>query len=264
MEALGENGELAEWRESLPTGFGFEPGEVVVITGGSSGIGRATAALCARAGLRVALWDIDIEAAHKVAADIANIGTDVLAVECDVTDREQIARAFARTAMFGSPAYLVNNAGPPSSGVMTVTEGVTTVIDATATVTELWLKEFSDVAASVVFTSSIAGNYAAGASGNVWYPVAKAAMTSYMREIAAGHLGHPRSNAVAPGVISTPRTAAYLRSPAASATLARHPMRRFGSAEEVASVICFLLSPASSYVNGVTIPVDGGWMWTTC
>jgi len=264
MEKPSGQRELAERQEISPTGFGFEPGEVVVVTGGSSGIGRATAAQSAQAGLRVAIWDIDVDAAREVAVDIGKLGTDVLVVECDVTNREQVSRAFARTATFGSPAYLVNNAGPASFGAMSVSEGVATVMDATAGVTELWLQEFSDVAASVVFTSSVAGNFSAGVSNNLWYPVAKAAMASYMREIAATHLGHPRSNAVAPGVICTPRNVAYRQSAAANATLARHPMRRFGEAEEVASVISFLLSPAASYVNGVTIPVDGGWMWTTC
>jgi NAD(P)-dependent dehydrogenase (short-subunit alcohol dehydrogenase family) len=264
MESVSGQDELAQRHEIAATGFGFEPGGVVVVTGGSSGIGRATAALCARASLRVAIWDLDTDAAHEVAADIGKEGTDVLIVECDVTDREQVSRAFAQTATFGAPAYLVNNAGPASFGAMSVSDGVATVLEATAGVTELWLQEFSDAAASVVFTSSVAGNFTAGASDNLWYPVAKAAMASYMREIAAGHLGHPRSNAVAPGVISTPRNAAYRQSAAANASLARHPLRRFGLAEEVASVICFLLSPAASYVNGVMVPVDGGWMWTTC
>jgi NAD(P)-dependent dehydrogenase (short-subunit alcohol dehydrogenase family) len=255
MESVSGQDELAPRPETAPNGFGFEPGGVVVVTGGSSGIGRATAAICARAGLRVAIWDLDTDAARKVAVDI---------VECDVTSREQVSRAFTQTATFGPPAYLVNNAGPASFGAMRVSDGVAAVLEATAGVTELWLQEFSDVAASVVFTSSVAGNFSAGASNNLWYPVAKAAMASYMREIAASNLGHPRSNAVAPGVIVTPRNEAYRQSAAATATLTRHPLRRFGLAEEVASVICFLLSPAASYVNGVTVPVDGGWMWTTC
>ena len=72
-------------------------------------------------------------------------------------------------------------------------------------------------------------------------------------------MGLPRANAVAPGVIITPRTEAFIDQPVISAQIAVIPAQRAGFPEEIASAILFLLSPAAAYINGVLLPVDGGW-----
>ena len=119
-----------------------------------------------------------------------------------------------------------------------------------------WLEHCADVAASVVNLASIAGNFSGGGKTiQPFYPAAKTAIVGYTRYLATRYDGQPRANAVAPGLTITPRTAPHIN----PASVAGIPQGRAGFAEELAAVILFLLSPAASYVNGVVLPVDGGW-----
>jgi NAD(P)-dependent dehydrogenase (short-subunit alcohol dehydrogenase family) len=120
------------------------------------------------------------------------------------------------------------------------------------TVTEQALVRFPGALESITFTASTG----ALLGGPNWYNVAKAATAAYARSVASRCGGRPRANAVAPGFTATPRTEPWRDM--AAAIGARNPMGRVGEAHEVAAAICFLLSPAASYINGVLLPVDGG------
>jgi NAD(P)-dependent dehydrogenase (short-subunit alcohol dehydrogenase family) len=239
-------------------GLGFAEGDVAVVTGAGNGIGRSAALLLARSGVTVAGWDVDEQALAAVAADARAFGGEVVPVAADVAETGDIERAWDRTdGVDGVVRYVVNNAGPPSTMQLTVAEGVRIAIGSYAAVTEGFVARHADDAASVTFTASVAGNFRGGGAAD-WYPAAKAGIAGYARHLAVAHRGRPRANVVAPGLTVTPRTAERFSSAAMQERLTHHPLGRAGAAHEVAAVICFLLSPAASYVNGVVVPVDGG------
>jgi 3-oxoacyl-[acyl-carrier protein] reductase len=242
-------------------GLGFEQGDLVVVTGAPSGIGRATALAAARSGLTVAGWDMTADALNSVVDEIKTSGGEAASIVCDVTDQGAIDEAWKQTATLGRPRYLVNNAGPPSSTDVPLVEGLRLSVGSMAAVTEGWLARFRDDASSVTFTSSIAGNFVASTVTAQWYPVAKAAIAAYVRDLAVRLRGQPRANAVAPSLVETPRMKAVLASATTKEALSRHPMGRIAQPEDIASCICFLLSPAASFVNGVLLPVDGASTW---
>jgi NAD(P)-dependent dehydrogenase (short-subunit alcohol dehydrogenase family) len=238
-------------------GLGFEEGAVVVVTGAASGIGRATATLAARSGLAVVGWDLDADRLAELGDAITAEGGTCTGQVCDVTDERSVADAWGATAAIGVPRYLVNNAGPPNSAPLSYVDGLVQGAGSMAIVTETWLERHAEAAEAVTFTASTG----ALLGTQNWYGPSKAAIAGYARSVAARCGGRPRANTVAPGFTNTPRTAPW--ADLATSIGQRNPMGRVGEAEEIASVICFLLSPAASYVNGVLIPVDGGSLLTT-
>jgi NAD(P)-dependent dehydrogenase (short-subunit alcohol dehydrogenase family) len=240
--------------------LGFTPGDVITVTGGGSGIGRATALTAAKAGLCVAIWDLNGDSAAETAHLARALGGKALALTADVADRTAVAAAWQATQALGPCRYLVNNAGPPSNAAGPFTELLAGSLGSVELVTSQWLERCGEVAESVVSIASMAGNFQGGGETlSPFYPAAKAGIAGYTRWLATRHRGRPRANAVAPGFILTPRTAPFLANSAIADTVARIPMGRGGYPEELASAIVFLLSPAASYINGVLLPVDGAW-----
>ena len=234
----------------------------VVITGAGSGIGRATAVLAARSGLRVALWDLNRAAVDELAIQLRSEQAEVLVAEVDVTDPAAVDAGFAETAaQFGHLDYLVNNAGPTSHVTQTFDQGVLAAAGSMARVTEAWLALPRHDGDAVVCLSSVAGTHT-GVGSESWYPAAKAAIAGMTRYLALNRPGGIRANAVAPGVIRTPRNEAFIAGPLGQPILERNPMGRAGEPEEVAAAVLFLLSPAARYINGVVLPVDGGSLVT--
>jgi NAD(P)-dependent dehydrogenase (short-subunit alcohol dehydrogenase family) len=239
--------------------LGFVPGELVVVTGAASGIGRATALCAARSGLTVALWDMNGPGALATAGDISEAGGLGFAVTVDVFDEAQVERAWRETLAKGGCRYLVNNAGPPS-----VTKGpfgdlLRDALGSMERVTSHWLDHCGEQAAALVNIASIAGTaQGSGKTVSSFYPASKAGITGYTRWLATHHDGRPRANAVAPGITVTPRIAPMLELPAMQDLATRVPVGRLGQPEDIAHAVLFLLSPAASYINGVVLPVDGG------
>jgi len=240
--------------------LGFAPGHVVVVTGAGSGIGKATALGAAKSGLTVAAWDIIGESAQATASEIADMGGKALAVTVDVTDADGVSRAWRESRSLGDCRYLVNNAGPPSSDVRPFLETLGHALGSVELVTSQWLDLVENGAESVVNLASVAGNFQGGGQTiSAFYPAAKTGIAGYTRWLATKYGGKPRANAVAPGMTLTPRTIPFMQNPAIAENVARVPAGRPGYPEELAAAILFLLSPAASYINGVLLPVDGGW-----
>ena len=144
------------------------------------------------------------------------------------------------------------------AGVLSA-EGVEVAIGCHAAIADGFVRVAGDEACSMTYTASIAGNFVVAPTLD-WFPAAKAGISGLMRHHAVKYRGQPRSNAVAPAATRTKRTEQMPQGMAEK--VARRPLGRIAEPEEVATLICFLLSPAASFINGVLVPVDGAATWT--
>ncbi|GJD52127.1 4-formylbenzenesulfonate dehydrogenase TsaC1/TsaC2 [Methylobacterium crusticola] len=247
-------------------------GRIAVVTGGGSGIGAATARLLAEAGARVAVIDRDRDAAQASAAAIASAGGTALARASDVGDpAASLADAAAVAAQWGGIDVLVAAAGFSCGGTVETTDPADwdAVFRTNVGGTWLWARAVIPSmrarggGAIVTLASQLA---LAGGRGNSAYIAAKGAILSLTRTMALDLAGDRiRVNALVPGAIETPMLARSFRRAAdpdavREASRARHPLGRFGRAEEVARAALFLAGDASSFTTGAAIPVDGGWL----
>lgn len=246
-----------------PLAFGFDHDDVLVVTGAGSGIGRAATLEAARQGLRVLAWDLSGPAVEEtLALADGTVGEGrVRAQVGDVTDATAASAVLAEVAReWAPPRYLANNAGPSSAGDLTFDQGVAASMGSVHAMTEAWAAVAAADGAAMVVTASVAGNRVGTESA--WYSAAKAGLVGYVRHLAAHRADRFRSNAVAPGMVDTPRLAGWAASEAGRRTLARNPLHRMATGEDIAHALLFLLSPAAAYVNGELLTVDGGWTVT--
>jgi meso-butanediol dehydrogenase/(S,S)-butanediol dehydrogenase/diacetyl reductase len=241
------------------------PLPVAVVTGGARGIGLAVAQWFLAHGHRVALWDIDAETLAKTEATLADPAR-VLAVQCDVSQADQVAAATAKTeAAFGRMDALVNNAGVAVFKPVGQTsfDDWQTVLGTNLNGPFLCTQACAPVmrktgGGAVVNIASISGLRAS--TLRVAYGTSKAALIHLTKQFAVelGTVGI-RVNAIAPGPVET-EMAKLVHSVAIRSDY--HdviPLERYGTTEEIANAVGFLCSPASSYVNGQVLAVDGGF-----
>jgi NAD(P)-dependent dehydrogenase (short-subunit alcohol dehydrogenase family) len=236
--------------------MGFTDDDCLIVTGAGSGIGRAIALGAASLRVPVAAWDLDAAAAERVVETIRAAGGDALAVEVDVADHGAVQRAMDDTGSWRHANLLVNNAGPPSSTPWAFTDGIAGVLGPVEGVTSQWLGHTGETAAAVVNIASIAGTVVGG--GPAWYSAAKAGVIGYTRHLAAAAPEGLRVNAVAPGIVDTPRMTDYLSSEAGRRFVARTPRQQPVHPEEVAAAALFLVSPLASAITGTVLVVDAG------
>jgi NAD(P)-dependent dehydrogenase (short-subunit alcohol dehydrogenase family) len=231
--------------------------DAVVITGGGSGIGRATAIACAALGLRVAVWDIAADNARATIEALGIAETRSHMVIADVSDPGAVESAFAETiAHVGPVRYLVNNAGPRAADPYSFDDGMRLGAGSVELVTRSWMATSPPPDASIVNVASVAGNIAG--TDPPWYAANKAAIAGYTRAMAIALAPHVRVNAVAPSLVNTPRTSKWTDSDLGRHWAEVNPLQRWAVADDIAYPIVYLLSPMAGYVNGVLLPVDGG------
>ena len=247
-------------------------GKSALVTGGASGIGRATALAFAREGARVAVADILEEAAQSTVAEIEAMGGQALAIACDVTDDDAVKAMIAATVdAFGSLDCAFNNAGIAPYQVNAGGQKIADVapeawrrlID--VNLTGVWLCLRHEVAQMraqgsggvIINTASILG--LVGSATSSAYVAAKHGVVGLTKTAAADHAeDNIRVNAVCPGYIETQMTEETMRR-RGGRILARVPMARMGKAGEIAEAVVWLCSPKASFVTGVSWAVDGGY-----
>ncbi len=240
----------------------FPRDAVAVVTGAASGIGRSVADLLGRNGVAVAGWDIASEAIAEWET-AGTVDAHRLGVAVDLDDPDAVAAAIElTTSTLGPVGFLVNNAGPASTTALPYVVGLDRSIGVVERVTSAWLGWPGSSGGHVVNIASVAGTSVGGLGTEAWYPSGKAAILGYTRHLAVTRPNGIRANAVAPGIIETPRTRVALASGPMQEIVARNPMRRVGAPGDVAAAVVFLLAPVSGYINGVLLPVDGGSLLT--
>ncbi|UBV44107.1 SDR family oxidoreductase (plasmid) [Deinococcus taeanensis] len=265
---------MTDQRRAAPAAAASLEGRVALVTGGSSGIGRATVLELAVAGARVVVADTNVAGGEESAGLVRGLGGEAIFLECDVADATQVRTTVeAAVAHCGGLDILVNNAG---------------ISGGASLLHELDLETWDQVMAVNLRGSFLCAKYAlphlmaqggaivnvastyglVGAPGAPAYCASKGGVVALTRQLAVDYgLRGVRVNAVCPGYVDTDmgggrarlgpegQAAANARREAAAA---RQPLGRQAHVDEIARVIAFLASAASSFMTGSIVTVDGG------
>ena len=238
-------------------------GKVALVTGGASGIGAATCRELARAGAEVFIADLNIEAAHGLAAELPG----ARAVEMDVTQASSIGAALDQISMLD---ILVNNAGSGLVGDLASTsesdfERVMRVnVHSVYLVTRAMLPMLLMSRGSIVNIGSVAGQV--GVKQRFAYCASKGAVIAMTRQIAVDYAKEIRCNCIAPGTVQSPFVEGYLdkyhaheKEQVREELRQRQPVGRLGTPEDIAGLVRYLCSREAEFMQGAVVAIDGGW-----
>lgn len=246
-------------------------GKVALVTGGASGIGRATALTFAREGAKLIVADMNEDGGQQTVHMITENGGDATFVQVDVTSATAVESLISKTVeTYGRLDCAHNNAGILGTPFIDMTECTEAEWDQIMNINlkGVWLCLKYEIpqmrqqgGGAIVNTAS-----AAGLVGTAAFPIYDASKHGVVGLTKSAALQYAkrviRVNAVCPGVIRTPMTAQGIdvNSTFEEAAIARHPMGRLGQPEEIAEAVVWLCSDAASFVTGHTMTVDGGFV----
>lgn len=243
-------------------------GKVAFVTGGGSGIGRATALAFAQAGTSVAVVDVTEAALAQTVSAIEAIGGKALALKCDVTKSDEVQAAIGKTVdTLGGLDFAFNNAGieQPVGLLADLDEGLwNRLLDVNLTGVFLCMKYQLQVmlkngGGAIVNTSSGAGVTAI--QGQAAYCATKFGVTSLSKAVAIEYAGkNIRINALCPGIIDTPMIARFTHDTdeGRERMIAQEPVGRMGRPEEIAGAVLWLCSEETAFMTGHALVMDGG------
>ncbi len=240
--------------------------KVALITGAAKGMGEGDARLFAAEGASLILTDIDTENLDRLAAELAALGTKVLALRQDVSSEDDWKEVVARSEQaFGSVDILVNNAGIVSLAGVEATDMALwqKIIGVNQTGVWLGMKYIVPLmrkagGGSIVNIASIYGLIGSGTSAA--YQASKGALRTLGKTAAMEFAPHNiRVNTIFPGAIKTSIDAGPGSEELMKQVLNLIPQHRVGNPEEVAYGVLYLASDESSYVTGAELVIDGGW-----
>jgi NAD(P)-dependent dehydrogenase (short-subunit alcohol dehydrogenase family) len=242
-------------------------GQTALITGSSKGIGKAIAERMAERGARVVISSRKLAACEEVASGIRERGGEAVAIECNISHKEELERLVERTGEhFGAVDILVCNAAvnPYFGPSQDIPDSAFDKILACNIRSNHWLCQLVLPAMAergggcVIVVSSIGGLKGSATLGT--YGVSKAADMALVRNVAV-EWGpkNVRANCIAPGLVRTDFARALWDNPDIyRETVERYPLRRIGEPDEIAGAAIFLASRAGSFTTGQTLVIDGG------
>jgi len=244
--------------------------KTVIVTGGGGGIGGATSRRFAAEGAKVAVYDMNLAAAQKIATEIRAAGGQAAAFQCDITDRAQVDAAVAATqAQLGPVAVLVNNAGwdifKPFVKTVPAEWDKLIAINLTGALHMLHAVLPGMVERKYGRVVNVASDAArGGSSGEAVYSACKGGLVALSKTLAREHARHGITvNSVCPGPTDTALLAGVAegaRDPAKliEAFKSAIPLGRLGQGDDLASAIAFMGSDDASFVTGQVLSVSGG------
>lgn len=237
-------------------------GKTILVTGASSGIGKATAIVCSKMGAKVVITGRNAERLQETYQELEGEGH--IQIIAELTNEDDMARLVEETPQIDG---FVNNAGIGSKTPINFIKqsALQNILDvntiAPIMLTKMLLKKKKlQKGASMVLTSSISGVSSVDI-GNTLYSVSKSAIDGFMKN-AAKELAEKgiRVNSVNPGMVDTPiNDYSNVSEEQMQADLMRYPLKRHGKPEEIAYAIIYLLSDAAAWVTGTALKIDGGY-----
>ncbi len=246
-------------------------GKVALVTGGSSGIGRAASIAYAGRGAKVVVADVDAQGGEETVGMIREAGGEAAMVQADVSIASQVqAMVDGTVGLYGRLDFAFNNAGVAGRDIARTSDYSEDDWDRVIGINlkGVWLCMKAQIpqmvrqgGGAIVNTASVAG--LVGIIGTCAYIAAKHGVAGLTKAAALEYADAGiRVNAVAPGYIRTPLYEAILDQLPGyeDRVVARHPLGRLGTPEEIADAVVWLSSEASSFVTGHVMPVDGGYL----